>query len=1215
MFVDNTNNVFWNMIQKEKERKFTQKIARTKISLYGNSEMRLKRGSLFLEQQINLRTNEDPIKIIEKLPTYSKITILQYLLKEMTSIKERFEDNKNDMLEKIKQNCYNYYKSIIGMKEVYDYCESNSPEKQLKYILVQNTEEKLEEKYDIIYKILFILRNNNDIMLDIIKKCQPDSYDQLSDFLVNYFYENTIESTFIQEELLMIIYLIMEEFILINLPNEISIEGNKSINSLNTSILYYIFKSLARKADVRTFACSILSESLLNLESLKDILSIETKVIINNFIQDKNQLNPCSTINNKKLDANPASLKAPSFDERSTTISFEFSKTFSSPDYSNVNEFKADDFSFLEEIPEVEDKLNLEEIEINPIFEENSVTFYYLKEKLAEYFQKNRESNIVIAMIDYLNMQIDTITSQKSELYSNTIKIKTLKIYTKINSKDNSDTLIDRIIKNYVEITKFIDEILIRIKENITSLPHILKSIIRIIQILSEKKYSNENTKNAEYKKLMLLSNFLMGNIILPLISNPDFNGIITTDVISKVTRDNLEIITKILYKSLSGHLFSNKTEPDYTIFNKYIIDTLPKIFDIINCLGLLKNFNLSQSIQNLIKSSDLIGNPLRNINYNYFKQTQENIQQQSICFSWLDLEILIDLFTIFKETEQEKYSKNVQTFDEFILLKDYCKEQKNISLSNSQMEFFLLEKINYNPNFKAQIENILEDNYLTLMSNKKKNSKEDEDKILLFKKCLVEVLSYVNKLHKENFNYFVQKNHELTINDNDIITLLFNNGINNKYKSIEFEGDNSTKKNNDEDNDFDALKDFKNKNKKTIDLKDLDEEENEDADFKEVIFPHIIDLVKYELSHNLDSEKAKRIVFSSSYLQIHIDDLPEKYKENNYCLLIMEIIKQHELIINELNFSIINQFYLKVRSGEKLNMIITSCYYQIKNFEKVICIEYLFDKLDLPCKLKIKKDWKGFVSNVVYEPIENGESNIHSIQSFIDSFPDFRKFEKKVEDIIDLEEKIELDVALNSYFKDLRNLIKKQEIIKRFPSEEFESIIYELENYILFKLYDKLFPEESTEKDKKLYKKCCRLSFVKPENLIKDKRMINEKLWETSINLIKEMDNKFTPSDKIKNFGKAFSILQNSITFCSGKNDLGIDDTISTLIYVILKAKPKNLFSNSKYCQLFLNPELSKKQFGILMSQIEMVKNIIYDMKSKDLIDVSEEEFGKDEE
>ena len=125
---------------------------------------------------------------------------------------------------------------------------------------------------------------------------------------------------------------------------------------------------------------------------------------------------------------------------------------------------------------------------------------------------------------------------------------------------------------------------------------------------------------------------------------------------------------------------------------------------------------------------------------------------------------------------------------------------------------------------------------------------------------------------------------------------------------------------------------------------------------------------------------------------------------------------------------------------------------------------------------------------------------------------------------------------------------------------------------------------------------------------------MINEKLWEAAMVLINEMDTKLTPQDKVKNFGKAFAILQNSITFCSGKNELGIDDTISTLIYVVLKSSPKNISSNSKYCQLFLNPELAKKQYGILMSQLEMVKNIIYDMKYTDLIGVTEEEFGKDE-
>ena len=295
--------------------------------------------------------------------------------------------------------------------------------------------------------------------------------------------------------------------------------------------------------------------------------------------------------------------------------------------------------------------------------------------------------------------------------------------------------------------------------------------------------------------------------------------------------------------------------------------------------------------------------------------------------------------------------------------------------------------------------------------------------------------------------------------------------------------------------------------------------------------------------------------------------------------------------------------------------MIITSNYLKIKKLEKCICVEYLFDKLDLPCKLSIRKDAMGVITNIKYEQIDSEISYVHSIQSFIDIFPDIRKYEKHVDDIIELEEKIELDVALNSYFKDLKALVKKENIISIYTYDELENICFDLENYILFKLYDKLFPKESIKADIKFYKKCCRLDFVKPENLIKDKKMINEKLWKTSMDLINEMDYKLTPQDKVKNFGKAFSILQNSITFCSGKNDLGIDDTISSLIYILLKSKPKNIFSNSKYCQLFLDPELSKKQYGILLSQIEMVKNIINDMKYSDLIGVSEEEFGKDEE
>ena len=58
--------------------------------------------------------------------------------------------------------------------------------------------------------------------------------------------------------------------------------------------------------------------------------------------------------------------------------------------------------------------------------------------------------------------------------------------------------------------------------------------------------------------------------------------------------------------------------------------------------------------------------------------------------------------------------------------------------------------------------------------------------------------------------------------------------------------------------------------------------------------------------------------------------------------------MKKRETIINELNVSILNQFYLKIKDGEKLNMIITSNYLQIKKME-YLYIEQLYEKLDLP--------------------------------------------------------------------------------------------------------------------------------------------------------------------------------------------------------------------------------------------------------------------------
>ena len=110
-------------------------------------------------------------------------------------------------------------------------------------------------------------------------------------------------------------------------------------------------------------------------------------------------------------------------------------------------------------------------------------------------------------------------------------------------------------------------------------------------------------------------------------------------------------------------------------------------------------------------------------------------------------------------------------------------------------------------------------------------------------------------------------------------------------------------------------------------------------------------------------------------------------------------------------------------------------------------------------------------------------------------------------------------------------------------------------------------------------------------------------------------MDKKYTPVDKIQTFGKAFRILQSFLSFSSGKTEFGIDDTLPLLIYVILKSKPKMINTNFNYCKNYINPELDKKQYGILLMQIGMVIKIITEMKHTDLIGVTEAQFGNDKE
>ena len=1158
--------------------------------------------------------------------------------------------------------CFEYYKNKIGMKKIFDYCSNNDAQTNFEYKLLTTEHAKQilkNDRYNDIFNFMFLLRNENNLMLKMIDNLDSEAYEDIGEFLVNFCYEDTINISFIQEDLLIIIYLLIEKCIMKTLPESKEI---KSLNNTNIyeeyfkkNILYYIFLSLSRKADIRNYLCSVLYDLIIEIENLKNSLSVEigdiTQNLDNKSIQRKkifvrnsdfrpsfeskeskilNNLSRLSTSNQDNISLQKNSTFNKNLISRLSVQNPNISETLFENNDKNQNneELKANLAKSLidkdlfhnnlqnyvnsklgeNESNKSEEKEKQQEkkgnYDTDEFFNNTDTTLEYIKHILKEYEEANKNdifnyynysSNTIIAMKEYLNHLIDDMNSQEIEIekYSNMILVNSLIRTKALKNIEYYNKIIDFIKNNYQNIIEIIRELLNIIKDNINSLPFFIKIISNTIDILLNHRYKNNLSL---YTKYMIKANFLIGNIILPVFENPNYNGIITNEIISNITKDNIKIISSIIKMMLTGNLFHIGIKPCMTIFNQFIIDILPLVFEIVQ--NIEQNFKIPESIKRLTETINDIDNEKRSINFNYFSENvDENFYYQSICFSYSNIRYILNSLIKYKnkfDEKKEKEASKEKTNEEInkneIIEKSLKHENFFILLfnngdkiKNNYKEYIYMSKIIILPSLENKINSILKDNFIGINSPIKEKFKEEE--VSRFKKCLSEVLTYVNLIHKEYIPKCIYVKEENYIHDNNLINLLRKNKKKMKYEKMIYNDTNS---------------------------KDLDDGDNDDdPNFKTEILPKILLNVKSELGLITYDDFYQRMLYCCSYLQLHKDLLPLEYILNNYKLLFVELIKDTESSIHILRNNILNQLNIKIKGSEKTNMIISNTYQQIKNMEKLKCIQYLYSKLEIPTKFKIIYDVNG-IKNVTYDEENKKKQQLHSLSNEI---PDYRKYEKDVKDIIELEEKSNMGEALKTYFINLKNLIKKENILKRFSKEEIESISCELENYLLISLYDKLFPLNQTKDDIKFYNKCCRLNFIRPENIIKDKNIVNENLWNTATDYINEMDNKYTPADKIKSIAKTFNILQNSIAFSSGKNELGVDDNIKPLIYVILKSKPKYLISNYNYCQLYLDPELSKKQYGIILTQICMVMSIIKDMKHTDLINVTEEQFGKDDE
>ena len=122
-----------------------------------------------------------------------------------------------------------------------------------------------------------------------------------------------------------------------------------------------------------------------------------------------------------------------------------------------------------------------------------------------------------------------------------------------------------------------------------------------------------------------------------------------------------------------SGKLFSMAIDPCMTIFNQYIIEILPIVFQIVE--NVTQDFILPEFLDKLTETINDIDDINRKIDYNYFEENDdEKFHFQSICFSIDNIYNLLKSVINYKKYIDEKGEDMALTCD-----KEYKKKEMNV--------------------------------------------------------------------------------------------------------------------------------------------------------------------------------------------------------------------------------------------------------------------------------------------------------------------------------------------------------------------------------------------------------------------------------------------------------------------------------------------------------------------------------------------------------
>ena len=361
---------------------------------------------------------------------------------------------------------------------------------------------------------------------------------------------------------------------------------------------------------------------------------------------------------------------------------------------------------------------------------------------------------------------------------------------------------------------------------------------------------------------------------------------------------------------------------------------------------------------------------------------------------------------------------------------------------------------------------------------------------------------------------------------------------------------------------------------------------------------------------------------YVSSIIEI-LPKLPKEITDNNCQKLFEELINEVNLSIKELDFESLTLIHSKLNFTKRSQYSIENTINIIKNMtlnEKVESISksdnievgllFHYDEDNTVFNVCQKKSILGFnvIENDRLLDVECKMSN--TIDSFIKNFPDFTIYQLRQDiDILEFEEKLQVPEQLFTYFKIVNNYLQRT---KKYSEEELSEIKNKIYDYVMLKLYDKLFPQEPFYEESINYKNTILYSWTESKHFIKEKPgAIYNSFLPDVIESLKNILKEKSPRKKIENLSKAFKAIKDVIEFNGGTGLLGVDNFMPILSYSYIKAQPFRMYSSIKYAMLY-NPSGKTGSDSQNLTELLGVSQFVTNISFEKLINITKEEFDQ---